>query len=446
MPTGDHRTNSQILRRSFNDGIDAIKVDVIQTVGGGGGGGGGTEYTQGNVSSANPVGPITQVVAKSTPTQPASVVDADNITLQATLKGELYVKHVDSLAVTGTFWQATQPISASSLPLPTGAATETTLSAIDTKLAGTAKVKIWDGTNVADIFSLTNSNAVSVAIVDATGDQVTSFGGGVQYQEADVDTSITGTAILWEDSGDTLRAVSAAKPLPVSAASLPLPTGASTESTLSAMSGKLPASLGQKTAANSMSVVLASDQGSVAVTGTFWQATQPISASSLPLPTGAATAAKQPALGVAGTASSDVITVQGIASMTALKVDGSAVTQPISASSLPLPTGAATESTLSTISTNVQKQPRNTSGSQTTSTVDGTAATLTAPANAVGFLLQASDANTANMRWRVGATATASVGQQLQAGRDTGFVPVGANVSIIAESGTQEYQIQWVVQ
>lgn len=48
------------------------------------------------------------------------------------------------------------------------------------------------------------------------------------------------------------------------------------------------------------------------------------------LPTGAATAAKQPALGTAGSASSDVITVQGIASMTALKVDGSAVTQPVS--------------------------------------------------------------------------------------------------------------------
>ena len=58
--------------------------------------------------------------------------------------------------------------------------------------------------------------------------------------------------------------------------------------------------------------------------------TQPISAASLPLPSGAATAAKQPALGTAGSASADVISVQGIASMTALKVDGSAVTQPVS--------------------------------------------------------------------------------------------------------------------
>lgn len=58
--------------------------------------------------------------------------------------------------------------------------------------------------------------------------------------------------------------------------------------------------------------------------------TSPVSAASLPLPTGAATAAKQPALGTAGTSSADVITVQGRASMTALVVDGSAVTQPVS--------------------------------------------------------------------------------------------------------------------
>lgn len=100
--------------------------------------------------------------------------------------------------------------------------------------------------------------------------------------------------------------------------------------------------VGQQTMANSLACVLPSDQSAIPVTGTFWQSTQPISAASLPLPTGAATAAKQPALGTAGTASTDVITVQGIASMTALKVDGSAVTQPVSATTLPLPTGAAT--------------------------------------------------------------------------------------------------------
>jgi hypothetical protein len=63
--------------------------------------------------------------------------------------------------------------------------------------------------------------------------------------------------------------------------------------------------------------------------------TQPVSAASLPLPSGAATAAKQPALGTAGSAAADVITVQGIAGGTAQKVDGSAVTQPVSLAALP---------------------------------------------------------------------------------------------------------------
>lgn len=69
--------------------------------------------------------------------------------------------------------------------------------------------------------------------------------------------------------------------------------------------------------------------GSVAVTQSGTWNLNNISGT-ISLPTGAATAAKQPALGTAGSASVDVITVQGIASMTALKVDGSAVTQPVS--------------------------------------------------------------------------------------------------------------------
>lgn len=83
--------------------------------------------------------------------------------------------------------------------------------------------------------------------------------------------------------------------------------------------------------------------GSVAVTGTFWQATQPVSAASLPLPTGAATAAKQPALGTAGSASADVLSVQGVAGGTAQPVSGTfwQATQPVSLASLPaLATGS----------------------------------------------------------------------------------------------------------
>ena len=52
--------------------------------------------------------------------------------IKITLDGE-------SVPVTGAFWQGTQPISAVSLPLPTGAATQTTLAAID---SSTSKLKL----------------------------------------------------------------------------------------------------------------------------------------------------------------------------------------------------------------------------------------------------------------------------------------------------------------
>jgi hypothetical protein len=54
--------------------------------------------------------------------------------------------------------------------------------------------------------------------------------------------------------------------------------------------------------------------------------TQPVSAVSLPLPTGAATAAQQPDFGTAGTPSPDVLTVQGISGGEPLSVD---VIQPV---------------------------------------------------------------------------------------------------------------------
>ena len=51
-------------------------------------------------------------------------------------------------------------------------------------------------------------------------------------------------------------------------------------------------------------------------TGANWA----ITAASLPLPTGAATSAKQPALGTAGTPSADVVSIQGVASGTVVPV------------------------------------------------------------------------------------------------------------------------------
>jgi hypothetical protein len=116
-----------------------------------------------------------------------------------------------------------------------------------------------------------------------------------------------------------------------------LPTGAATESTLSAISGKLPATLGSKVAAQSISVVQAPDQN------------VPISATALPLPNGAATdvsvqaiVSKLPiSLGQKTMANSlAVVLASDQSSLNINNISGT----------ISLPTGAATESTLSALS------------------------------------------------------------------------------------------------
>lgn len=93
------------------------------------------------------------------------------------------------------------------------------------------------------------------------------------------------------------------------------------------------------------------------------------------------------------------------------------------------------------------KSPVNLNGSGSTAGATvSTVITLTAPANAVGFVMQNLDTSTASIRWAIGRIASSTLGQQLQPGRDTGFIPCGANVSLVAESGTQNYDIQWVSQ
>lgn len=134
--------------------------------------------------------------------------------------------------------------------------------------------------------------------------------------------TVSGTVTANAGSGTftvsgTVTANAGSGTLAVSAASLPLPSGAAT-------AAKQPA-LGTA-GTPSTDVITVQGHGS----GTAL----PVSAASLPLPSGAATSAKQPALGTAGTPSTDVITVQGHASGTALKVDGSAVTQPVSLGSV----------------------------------------------------------------------------------------------------------------
>ena len=118
-------------------------------------------------------------------------------------------------------------------------------------------------------------------------------------------------------------------------------------------------------------------QATQPVSGTFWQATQPVSAVSLPLPTDASTSALQ-TTGNSSLSSIDAKTpslssgrvpvesnlVQGL---TDTQLRASAV--PVSLSSSPLPTGAATESTLAELNNKFNTNSFSNINTNTTSTV-----------------------------------------------------------------------------
>ena len=118
---------------------------------------------------------------------------------------------------------------------------------------------------------------------------------------------------------------------------------------------------GQALAAASRPVVLASDQ-------------------TLPLPTGAATSAKQPALGTAGIASTDVISVQGVAG---------GIAQNVNAATLPLPAGAATDTTLAAQSAKLPASLGAKAGAASLSTVAATDDYARLPASSCNVLLTA---------------------------------------------------------
>jgi hypothetical protein len=314
----------------------------------------------------------------------------------------------------------TQPVSAASLPLPTGAAT----SANQTTL-GSQTTKINDGTNTATVkpastAAVATDTAIVVAIspnnsITASNPSVgsnnaalpsssTEIGGsdGTNLQAVrvfDADTGggtqyVLGAVLRKSASGGSVEAGTSSDPLRVD------PTGTTAQpvtdnaGSLTVDSPQLPAALvggrldenvgawlgstaptvGSKTSANSVPVVVASDQGAIPITDnagsltvdgtvTSNQGTAAALSGGWPVKVTDGTNT-MPTGDVAARAIFEKITdgtnTASVTASSALKVDGSAVTQPISAASLPLPTGASTSANQTTL------------GSQTTKVNDGT--------------------------------------------------------------------------
>lgn len=230
----------------------------------------------------------------------------------------------------------TVPISASALPLPAGAATAAGLTAIVTALgsplqAGASftlptNASQETGGNLAAI----NTKLGGTLAVSGTFWQATQPVSGTVTANAGTNMS---TAALALEGGGNLAAILAKlnagvgvtgtffqATQPISAASLPLPTGAATATGVAAVVTALGtpfqagASIGNTaftanagTNLNTSALALETTQsaintklgGTIAVSGTFFQTTQPISASALPLPTGAATASAQATIAAA---------------------------------------------------------------------------------------------------------------------------------------------------
>ena len=205
---------------------------------------------------------------------------------------------------------------------------------------------------------------------------------------------------------------------PISAASLPLPTGAATNATLLTISGQLPASLGQKASAASLAVVIASDQS-----------TLPVSiAASIPLPTGAATSANQ----TNGSQKTQIVDGSGnvISSTTNwLNVD-------VQASALP--TGASTSALQTTGNTSLASiLTTQTSGTQTSRLTDGTntaavKAASTAPVATDPALVVAISPNSSSIPTAVKGTAIGNA--PVQNIYSTTNITTGAFVQLVAST------------
>lgn len=145
-----------------------IKVAVFddndtQVTSFGGAGGSGTEYTEDAPAASNPVGGALMLVRKDTLASEVSA-DGDNVATRGTSKGEVYVKHVDTL-----------PISAASLPLPSGAATSAKQDTAQTALdAIKTAVELIDN----PVATIGTTPLLRVAIFDDSDTQITSFSGG----------------------------------------------------------------------------------------------------------------------------------------------------------------------------------------------------------------------------------------------------------------------------
>ena len=324
-------------------------------------------------------------------------------------------------------------VNVQSSVLPTGAATEATLSSVDGKIVTVDTGNVTVVSSTLPLGAATDANQTTmISDLGAINATTVLIDGKIIKSDTDNVTVISSALPTGAATETTLSSIdgkiTAVDTDDVTVTSSALPTGAATEATLSSVDGKIPANLtvtatrllvdGSGVTQPVSGTITVSNQG---LTDAELRASAvPVSAASLPLPTGAST---ETTLSALETKVPSGLTVTS----TRLLVDPSGVTSPVS------------------IAASVQtKDPVNTGGSYFDASISAVD-TITAPANAVEVIIQADDTNTENLRFKIGGTATTTSGIQLQPGRSE-TLKVGANISIIPEAGTQKYNVQYITQ
>src|SRR3990167_6391240 len=113
LPSGD----AAIGRVKVTDGTDVALVtaagELSVNVGNAGDIGGGTQYTEDAPAAADPIG-TALIMVRDDALSAQTTADGDNVAVRGTDKGELYVKHADTMVVDGS--AVTQPVSLASVP------------------------------------------------------------------------------------------------------------------------------------------------------------------------------------------------------------------------------------------------------------------------------------------------------------------------------------------
>jgi hypothetical protein len=157
--------------------------------------------------------------------------------VKVTLDGE-------TVPVTGTFWQTTQPVSGTvtaNLGTLNGASTEAKQDTIISHIDGVEGLVTTTNTHLSEIegavetlettvATIGTTPLVRMAIFDDSNAQITSFGGGTQYEDGDTDSTPTGNLTMYvsDSSVGEVKAVSKDTPLPVQ---LTAPNGEPIQST-----------------------------------------------------------------------------------------------------------------------------------------------------------------------------------------------------------------------